>query len=133
MCTLEASPRMSVSSVYWMQWMLPDVCGGPIPTMRSLDAAVRKIRATTSKARMKRRGERGSPCLRPLLACIQLSGSPLTIGAALLIWRMALIQEHHLDPNPLCLRSVRRKSYLMLSNAFSKSIFRSRPFCFDFF
>ena len=77
-----------------------------------------------SAARTNRRGERGSPCLTPLLHLKFFHGIPFRRTAELAVLRRFCIQLTHFSENPLCFRISRIAWCSTLSKAFSKSSFR---------
>lgn len=81
---------------------------------------------------MKRKGDNGSPCLRPFVALIFLLGQgwPVIIIEKLEEDIQPLIHLHHVSLNPLTLRVRWRKSQSILSKAFSISILTTIPCLF---
>lgn len=66
---------------------------------RSLGLSISLFNASITM--MKRRGERGSPCLKPLVAVKKEDGPPLTMRAKLVeVIIQHLIQSLHLEPKP---------------------------------
>lgn len=78
----------------------------------------------TSAAKTKRRGDKGSPCLTPLLHLKGIPGTPFKRTAEEPEHKIALIQEIHLAENPLYCSMDKMTWYSTLSKAFSKSSFR---------
>ena len=81
-----------------------------------------------SAASTKSRGERGSPCLTPLLQWIVLPGTPFRRILVVPDEKMLGIQEIQVWPKPLCLRMSRMNSCSSLSKVFSKSSLRMITF-----
>lgn len=78
----------------------------------------------TSATKMKRYGERGSPCRRPFLQRIHFPGVPFRRTAVWLDWRMCLIQRHQMEGKFLASKMRSKASHSMESKAFLKSSFR---------
>ncbi|KAL4591907.1 hypothetical protein LXL04_004882 [Taraxacum kok-saghyz] len=85
-----------------------------------------------SMAVMKRKGERGSPCLTPFVI-LNSFVFPFTKTEARADSRHPYIHILHFPPNPICIRVESRNPQLTESNALSKSTLNSRIFFFDFF
>lgn len=81
---------------------------------------------------VKKKRERGSPWRRPLFGENSFVGTPFTITEILAEVKISLIQEIHLLWKFILLRTSNRKSQLILSNAFSKSI-KNQTFTFTYF
>jgi len=78
-----------------------------------------------SAAKTKSRGERGSPCLTPLLQWKVLPGTPFNRTVDVPELRMELIPDHHFMSKPLCAITSKITLCSILSKAFSKSSFRT--------
>jgi hypothetical protein len=77
-----------------------------------------------SAANTNKRGEKGSPCLTPLLQWKVLPGTPLRRTEEVPEPRMSLIQLTHLEPKPLLYKISIIAWCSSLSKAFSKSNLR---------
>ena len=83
----------------------------------------------TSDPKMKRKGERGSPCLRPLAGEIKPNGLPLMRMEKEEEEMHASIQPIQTPLNPSFFMMASRKGHSIWSNAFSMSILRNiKPF-----
>jgi hypothetical protein len=69
---------------------------------KPVSVAFCRRRLRGSMARMKRRGDKGSPCRSPLPCWIGCSGTPLSITVEVEEERSDVIQLIHLVGNPLC-------------------------------
>ena len=74
-----------------------------------------------SIAMTKRRGDRGSPCLRPRPCQIGGFGTPLRMTLEVEVERIAAIHSRHLIGKPRCSRRVRIYSQRIESKAFAMS------------
>uniref|UniRef100_A0A0A9G5N5 Uncharacterized protein n=1 Tax=Arundo donax TaxID=35708 RepID=A0A0A9G5N5_ARUDO len=72
----------------------------------------------------KSRGERGSPCLTPLLQLKDFPGTPLCRMEEVLVCRMVLIHWIHFCGNPFFCSMSKIVLCSTISNVFSKSSFR---------
>lgn len=82
---------------------------------------------------MKRKGDKGSPCLRPLVALNVVVGAPFNRIEKFGVEIMLRTQFTHLSQNPKALRIVSRYFQLSLSYAFERSSLISMPFYFFVF
>ena len=99
--------------------------------MTFLLVALLMIDCKRSAASTNKSGDRGSPCLTPLLQRKTSPHTPFKITDEDPELRMALIQEIHLLPKPLASMILRIASCSILSKAFSKSSFRMTSSFFD--
>jgi hypothetical protein len=76
---------------------------------------------------MKRKGERGSPCLMPLVSEKGLEGTPLIRMENRAEEVRLTIQETQVGSKPKARRVDLKQSQLILSKAFERSSFRSIP------
>jgi hypothetical protein len=77
-----------------------------------------------SAATAKRRGDRGSPCLTPLLHLKSLPATPLSNTEDVADERMSFIHSIHLEGNPFALRIYMIAECSTRPKAFSKSNLR---------
>lgn len=89
-----------------------------------LSLAWLRIDWSISAARTKRRGERGTPCLTPLLQWTIFPGNPLRRTEEFLEFKTDLIHSIHLFPNPYLDMICKSASCSILLNVFSKSSLR---------
>jgi hypothetical protein len=86
------------------------------------------IYCNESMARIKRKGDRGSPCLRPLLCLICAPFLPFSLTADEDDVTIRLIQFLHFGRKPFLCNNSNRYSQEMVSNAF---VLYSLNMCFD--
>lgn len=79
-----------------------------------------------STTRMKRSGESGHPCFRPLNILKLEPGEPLTMQKILEEESHSKTHKIHSSGRPLALINFKRNDQLTLSKAFSKSSFRMK-------
>lgn len=119
-----------VSSANW-RWLICKLLRPIVkPWMWELFYALVKIRLRQSATRMKKKGESGSPCRRPLEARIFPRSLPLIMMEKFGEETQPRIHLLHLSPNPLAFKIKSRKSQSNISNAFSTSNLRTTPFWF---
>src|SRR3954471_20405625 len=82
----------------------------------SIDFLTNLVRASVTKT--KRKGDNGSPCLKPLLTTNSFVGLPLTTTDILLLKINNSIHFLHLSPNPILTKRYLRKFHDTLSYAF---------------
>jgi hypothetical protein len=79
----------------------------------------------TSAAKIKSRGERGSPCLTPLLHWKEDPGMLFKRTYEVADSRSCLIQVHQVCQKPLASSTAKMKKWSTLSKSFSKSSLRA--------
>jgi hypothetical protein len=79
----------------------------------------------TSDPKIKRKGDKGSPCLNPLPGEIKPKGLPFRRMEKDGVKMQILIQEIQMELNPSFSKIAKRKLHPILSKAFSISIFRN--------
>ncbi|KAM7486574.1 hypothetical protein LguiA_002583 [Lonicera macranthoides] len=77
-------------------------------TLKSSALAIKRLR--TSTTRIKRKGDKGSPCLKPLDALKLPSGLPLIITEKFTEFKHPPIHFLHLTPNPFLSNTKSKKS-----------------------
>lgn len=100
--------------------------GGSSPS----SVAFQKMNCSVSISIMKSSGERGSPCIRPLLCLIHGPHTPLSLTLEEDEARSKLSQLCHLTENPLCCSKSSKYSHDTESNTLVISIFISRAVVF---
>src|SRR4051812_25099739 len=119
-CFQLLSPTIKVSSANWristeQEPFMLNFWNSPT----SMDFFTSLVRPSVTNT--KRKGERGSPCLSPLLTSNSLVGQPLTSTDILLLNTSNSIHFIHLFPKPILFSINLKKIQLNLSYAFSKS------------
>ncbi|KAG2567417.1 hypothetical protein PVAP13_7NG355348 [Panicum virgatum] len=113
--SLAARTRIKVSSAYCKTGQGASIRGWWMEGQSLI------MRWSTSATRMKRYGDRASPCRRPRIQAIQGPGQPLTRTAERNVARIWDIQLIHRGGKPLDCRMRSRLSQLTESNALAKS------------
>ena len=75
--------------------------------------------------RRKRKGERGSPCLRPLEGCIKPFGSPFTNIEYMTVFTHTMIRPIHCSQKPIFLIKFSKITHSTLSYALLMSSFKA--------
>ena len=123
-CVAEASKMIKVSSAYCMTGK--SELGDGIGSLRKpCWAALLRMDCSRSAARTKSKGERGSPCLTPLLQWKVFPGILFNNTAEVPDLRIDSIHDLHFNPKPLWAKTSKITLCSILSNAFSKSNFRT--------
>ena len=120
-CLLQASITIKVSSAYWIIEISGECLRDKGRFRRFESFALFRIDCSRSATSTKRRGERGSPCLAPLLQWTVLPGTPFRSTEEVPEERISLIHYIHLAPKPFAVKIWMIASCSTLSNAFSKS------------
>jgi hypothetical protein len=128
----EAFNRIKVSSAYWM-------IGNPLPSFSLIGfeinprlKALFTILCKSSAPRTKRSGDKGSPCLTPLLQLKEVPGTPFNRTAELAEENTICTQLSHFCGNPMLCITDKMAVYSIVSKAFSKSILRMIIYLFDY-
>jgi hypothetical protein len=93
-----------VSSSYCTNGKSLEHCKGRGRLRKPMPLALLRMDCKRSAARTKRRGERGSPCLTPLLQWIVFLGTPFRRTLEVPTEMMLLTQDNHESPNPFASR-----------------------------
>jgi hypothetical protein len=117
--TRSFSENKIVSSAYWRKIIPPGQRLEQSPLIRFALEALISILVKTSTTKLKRSGERGSPCLSPLPVTKKFSIALLSLTPTEPFVVMALIQAITLGQKPVFWRMSKRKTTSTLSKAFS--------------
>jgi hypothetical protein len=128
-----ALPKIKRSSAKRRWWMAGEDFEIFRPLIFPAASSLNKSLDKTSAPKMNKKGERGSPCLRPLVGEKSPKGLPLMRMEKVEEEIQTLIQLIQEEWNPSLLITERMKSHSILSKAFSMCKLRNMKPHFPFF
>ncbi|GJS83463.1 hypothetical protein Tco_0750004 [Tanacetum coccineum] len=126
---LDHSPKKGASSANCKSEMFFPLLARHTPLNIPVSQALRMVTWRASATRRKRKGDKGSHCLRPRSIKNSLDGEPLIRTDIEADERLEAIQFLHLGPKLICLIMSRRIFQFTLSKAFSNSTLKSKIRC----